>query len=71
MGKLPFILKAITGKKTDALFSTSEIAIKNLEKAKQKGGLSKATADFWIAEIRKNQKAAKKDIKKNELETDT
>ena len=71
MGKLPIALKAMTSRKVTKLLDTSKIAIAKLEKAKQQGLLPKEKVDSWIAEIKKEQKAAKKDIKENELETDT
>ena len=55
MAKLPLILRQATKGRVNKLFSTADIAIRQLEKAKQQGLIPKEKVDSWIAEIKKGK----------------
>ena len=64
MVKLPTILKAATKGRVNKLFNTSNIAIKQLERAKQQGLLPKAKVDAWIKQIEEQKEQVKKEKEK-------
>ena len=61
MTKTPAILKMLAKGKVNKLFSTADIAIKQLEKAKQQGLIPKEKVDSWIKDLKQRKEAAKEE----------